>query len=548
MIKQISIKNFAIIDDLTIDFQPGFNVFTGETGAGKSIIIEALGLLTGERANSSMVRHNTNKARIEGVFELSDDIITKFGLADYAEDNLIIISKEIEASGKSTCKINGHITTLSTIKQVSSNIIDIHSQQDNQYLMNKSYHLDLLDAFAAKNLEIERNNYNEAYNKYQELKQERVELETLTYNADLLELMKFQANEISEAKLVENEVEQLEVEQKRIQELSKLNDKIAEINAGLGGENGALIPLFNVKKVIENMQNDPLFAKYSEQIENLYYQLEDMYQSMQADFSNLNYDEFRINEIQERIFVINKLKRKYGDSTALILKKLEDLNNNISKMEKQATRLEELTDLIEKQREIVINCGQKLDKKRLIASKDLIQQISKHLVDLYLKDAQFGVILDPLPEPNAQGISSFEFSASLNPGTPLRPLVKIASGGEMSRLMLGLKIVFNTLYGISTSIFDEIDVGVSGKVARAVGLKMAELAKTTQVICITHSPQVASISKNHYIVEKAVIDNNTFTRVHLLNQDEQVIEIAKMLSPGTKVSDAAIANAKELLK
>ena len=548
MIKQIAIKNFAIIDDLIIDFQPGFSVFTGETGAGKSIIIEALGLLTGERASATMVRHGTNKAVIEGVFELSDELLSKANLNDYAEDHLIIISKEIDISGKSTCRINNRITTLSTIRKVASQIIDIHSQQDNQYLLNKAYHLDLLDAFGATKINKAKADYQVAYQTYQGLKQELSELQTLNYNPDLLELMKYQYQEIENAKLTENEVEQLDIEQKRLQDLSKLTDRINEIEGNLGGDTGAVTTLYKAKKAIDAMSNDPLFAKYVQGFDDMYYQLNDLYQSLKADFDGLDYDEYHINKLQERIFEINKLKRKYGSTTAQILQKQQDLAHSISKMEQQTTRLGELANLIAQQLIVVTKAGQQLDAQRLLVSKDLIKAIQKHLQDLYLKDAKFDIIVTPLSEPGSKGISEMEFSTSLNPGTPLLPLVKVASGGEMSRLMLGLKIVFNTLYGISTSIFDEIDVGISGKVSRAVGLKMCELAEQTQVICITHSPQVASLGNHQYVVEKSVKSGSTFTSVRHLTPTERVTEIAKMLSGASEVGAAALANAQELLK
>ncbi len=547
MIKQISIKNFAIIDDLVIDFQPGYNVFTGETGAGKSIIIEALGLLIGARADSTMVRHGTNKAIIEGVFELNSAIIAKFELADVVEDDLLIITKELDSNGKSICKINGHITTISNIKKITINILDIHSQQDNQYLLNKAYHLNLIDAFAGQNIAQEKQEYAECYANYITNKQELEELQLIQYNQDLLDLMKYQFEEIENAQIGIDEVEKLEVEQKRIQDYAKISDHINEINEALNGEKGALSSLYIVKKSFESMNNDPLFVKHLAAIDDLYFQLEDFSSSIKNDFAELNYDEYQINKIQERIFLINKLKRKYGNTTQAISTKQEELARHIEKMEHQAQRIVELTTAMASLRQKVLEKGILLDQKRNSCCQQLIVQIKHHLKELFLKNAEFGLIVTPLKEPNGTGISEYEFSASLNPGTPLRPLIKIASGGEMSRLMLGLKIIFNTLYGVSTSIFDEIDVGVSGKVSRAVGLKMYELAASMQVLCITHSPQVASIGHYQYLVEKVIKNNNTYTNVRLLNENERIIEIAKMLSGGSTPTKAAIQNAKELL-
>lgn len=550
MIKQITIKNFAIIDDLAIDFKNGFNVFTGETGAGKSIIIDALSLLTGERASPSMVRYGTSKAVIEGVFELDDNVISKLDLSSFVEsDRLLIITKEIDTDGHSQSKINGRIATLNNIKKIMANIIDIHSQNDNQYLLDKSSHTLLIKEYCKGDTLQETDEYIDSFSKYTSYKKELEELKKINYDKDVLDSLKFQLSEIEKIDLKENEVEELEIEQKRIQNFSKISDKYKELSFYINSDSGSLINLYNAKRVIESLSNDPIFSKHTDSINDLYYRLEDLANEIKNDYESINYDEYRVNEIQERIFQINKLKRKYNSSSTkeifeykdALVKKIEDMENLLS-------RIEELEFKLKTSKEDTINKGEILSKKQLFLSQKLLKEIKNQLKSLYLPNANFDLRINILKEPSILGIYDYEFIVSLNPGTPLLPLIKVASGGEMSRLMLGLKIIFNSLYGISTSIFDEIDVGVSGKVSRSLGEKMMELSRKTQVICITHSPQIASIGDNHYRVEKVIKNNNTYTIVNFLSKDQRIDEIAKMLSGSNTPTQSAIANAIDLLE
>ncbi|MDD4123299.1 MAG: DNA repair protein RecN [Bacilli bacterium] len=550
MIKQITIKNFAIIDDLAIDFRNGFNVFTGETGAGKSIIIDALSLLTGERASPSMVRYGTSKAVIEGVFELDDNVISKLDLSSFVEsDRLLIITKEIDTDGHSQSKINGRIATLNNIKKIMANIIDIHSQNDNQYLLDKSSHTLLIKEYCKGDTLQETDEYIDSFSKYTSYKKELEELKKINYDKDVLDSLKFQLSEIEKIDLKENEVEELEIEQKRIQNFSKISDKYKELSFYINSDSGSLINLYNAKKVIESLSNDPIFSKHTDSINDLYYRLEDLANEIKNDYESINYDEYRVNEIQERIFQINKLKRKYNSSsTKEIFEYKDSLVKKIEDMENLLSRIEELEFKLKTSKEDTINKGEILSKKQLFLSQKLLKEIKNQLKSLYLPNANFDLRINILKEPSILGIYDYEFIVSLNPGTPLLPLIKVASGGEMSRLMLGLKIIFNSLYGISTSIFDEIDVGVSGKVSRSLGEKMMELSRKTQVICITHSPQIASIGDNHYRVEKVIKNNNTYTIVNFLSKDQRIDEIAKMLSGSNTPTQSAIANAIDLLE
>jgi DNA repair protein RecN (Recombination protein N) len=547
MIQQISIKNFAIIDDLVIDFKRDINIFTGETGAGKSIIIEALGLLTGERANASMVRHGTSKAIIEGVFHLPQPLISQFNLHEYIDNQQLIIRKEIDSDGRSIIKINGVTSSLSLVKQITANIIDIHSQQDNQYLLNKSYHLMLLDNFGKQELAKVRTNYDSSYQQLQTLNLELERLKGLMVDDKRIEFMRFELEEIDSAKLKENELEALTLEQKRIQEYENLNARFQIINTAFSGDNNVLSQLYASKKAIDYLAKDPLFAKFGPAFEVSYIQLQELYQDLKNEFDKLGVDELRLNEIQQRIFEINKLKRKYGQTTSAILEYRNKLAQSINDLESVEYKILKIKQEIEIALDKVKINGNLLEQQRAKVFTRLTSEIKIQLKDLFLENAELGLINSPKSYPDKHGLIDYEFSASLNPGTPLKPLIKVASGGEMGRLMLGLKVIFNQHFNLDTSIFDEIDVGISGKVARAVGLKMLKLAEVMQVIVITHSPQVASLGKNHFLVEKTIKNQVTKTDVNLLTYEKRVVEIAKMLSGTSKPTDVAIANAKELL-
>jgi DNA repair protein RecN (Recombination protein N) len=547
MIQQITIKNFAIIDDLVIDFKKDMNIFTGETGAGKSIIIDALGLLTGERANASMVRHGSSKAMVEGVFSLTSEAVKDFELDEYVEDGQLIIRKEIDTDGRSIIKLNGKTTSISTIKSITSNIIDIHSQQDNQYLLNKNYHLLLLDNYGKVELKNAKEEYAKVFKEYQSAIKELDNLKKIMVDDKRLEFMKFELEEIEAGKLKENELENLTLEQKRIQEYENLNSKYKVIEEVFSGENNVIGQLYTAKKALEGLSKDPLFNKFLAPYDNAYIQIDEVFKDIKNEFDKIAVDEFRLNEIQTRIYEITKLKRKYGQTTNDILKYRDKLTASIRELENVELNISKVNSKIQASLIQLKVLGGKLETLRDKVFKRLGQEVKIQLKDLFLENAEIGISKVNKELPDKSGLIDYEFIVSLNPGSPLKPLIKVASGGEMGRLMLGLKVIFNKHFNISTSIFDEIDVGISGKIARAVGLKMQTLSESMQIIVITHIPQVASLGKNHFIVEKKVANNNTSTEVRILSIKERIVEIAKMVSGGKVPSESALANAKELI-
>lgn len=548
MLNALNIKNFAIIDDLQINFSNGFSVLTGETGAGKSIIIDALGLLIGDRATPSLVKNGANRAFIEGTFFLKKDIKNKIEeiLDDELEDDYLYVSKDIYIDGRSVSKINGRSITINNLKEIMSLIVDIHSQHDNQYLLNSNNYLSLLDNFMnEEQLQIKKM-YIDSYNQYLMIKKEYEDVLNEKISEQEIEFIKYQNKEIEAVDLKENEIEELQLEQKRIYQFTQFAESVNNTSQLLGGDEGAIDKIYLAKKFIEKISDDEIFAPYYERIDTLYYDLVDILDSLKNDFENLDIDENRINQINERIFKINNLKRKYGKTYEDIQKLY---NDNLRKIDLYNNHEEKINELKIKYDNIfnkTYKLGIELSKKRVEVAQKIIKLVDIQLKDLYLNNAKFDISIVNIENLTKNGIDKVDFLVSMNPGQPLKTISKVASGGEISRLMLGLKVVFTKLSNISTIIFDEVDTGVSGKVATAVGNKMSNLSNDCQVICITHLAQVAAFANNHYHVSKYVEDNNTYTKIKLLNEQEHIKEVAKLIS-GNEVSEASIEAAKELI-
>lgn len=548
MLSALNIKNFAIIEDLELEFYNGFNVLTGETGAGKSIIIDALGLLVGDRATPSLIKNGASKAYIEGIFLINDKIKNKIELIleDELDENVLYVSKYIYIDGRSVSKINGRSVTISLLKEIMSNLVDIHSQHDNQYLLNPNNYLSLLDNFMNEDQLKVKTRYQNAYKVYLDIKKRYEEAQNEKINEQEVEFLIYQNKEIEDLNLKENEIEELELEQKRINRLSKFNEAIQNTNELLGGDEGAIDRIYMAKKAIEKISDDELFAPYYEKLDTLYYDLVDTLESIKNDFDNLDIDERRINEIHDRIYKINNIKRKYGRTYEAIQETYNKNKERIEFFEHHEEKLKELKEDYELIYSKTYQLGLELSQKRYEVAQNIISLVDTQIKDLYLTHAKFDINFTKLDTISKSGIDKIDFLVSMNPGQPLRSISKVASGGEISRLMLGLKVVFTRLSGISTIVFDEVDTGVSGKVALAVGEKMNSLGNENQVLCITHLAQVASFAKNHYHVSKFVENNETYTKVTLLNEDEHVLEVAKLIS-GNEVSEASILASKELI-
>lgn len=545
MLSEIYVKDFVLIDNVNLPFCEGMSAFTGETGAGKSLLIDAIGILCGDRINTAMIKQGKDKAVIEGVFHISpkhpaNALLEEAGYE--VEDETIIISRSFTTDGKSSAKLNHRTTTVSFIRRVLETLIDIHSQHDSQYLLNAKYHLQLLDNYCDQKKLILQ--VKDAYMQYAEIARQLQEALESDYNEDDLEYLTYQLNEIDEADIKENELSMLEEEQRRFSAFEKISTAIHQSITLLNGDSGANPAVYEAARLLEAIDEDEALISAHDKLLELYYSLEDQYQTLYQYMDTMEYDEKRVNEVNERIFHIRKILRKYGGDIESLMKKREDLERKIDQILHR-------NDYIKKQEarkkaayEQFYEAALSLHELRQNKAKELETQIIQQLRDLHLEHAQFHVDIHQ-HEGNSHGIDQVQFLISMNKGEGLRPLQTTASGGELSRLMLGLKTIFSKLQGIETIIFDEIDTGVSGSVAFAIGKKMQQLSKDTQVFCVTHLAQVAACADHHYLVEKTQDDNGTVTAIRELSTKERYEQLALIASDST--SDHALSAAKELL-
>lgn len=543
MIRQITVRNFVLINEISLDLSLGMSVFTGETGAGKSLLIDAIGLLCGDRASNQFIRKNTNSAFIEGVFEI--DPLSKAGLLckeyDIDATDLIIISREIFADGKSTSKINHRLTPLSVVRELTSTIIDIHSQHDSQYLLNDKYHLSLLDEFIGENELF--NSVKEKYKQWNALVLEVNEKSSNEYNVDDLDFLNFQIQEIEAFNPSQEDFEALEQKQRQLINFEKIS-KLANASMNLLDESdGVKEKLFESFKSLSGCHEDSSLIEMSSQLESLYYQIEAISEELSHHLSMLEFSEDDLNTIQQRLFDYGKLKRKYGNAIDLILKKKDEFKNRVYTIENRQDVLESLI----KERDLAYvayqTAAMNLSNFRKENAIHLQHEILNHLKDLQLENTRFVVEISE-NKPSSTGIDKVVFVISTNPGEPLRPLSKVASGGELSRIMLGLKAIFTRLQGISTIIFDEIDTGVSGMIATKIGQKMHSLSKDAQILTVTHLAQVAACADEHYLVSKVAKEQTTLTFIENLSEQKRIEQLA-MISSGT-TSDKAMTAAREL--
>ncbi|MGB4984351.1 MAG: DNA repair protein RecN, partial [Erysipelotrichaceae bacterium] len=492
MLKNLYVKDYVIIDEINLDFDQGFLAFTGETGAGKSLIIDAISLLCGEKSNSSIIRLGQDKAIIQGVFSFKDDSLAKTLLKEYGFDDEeeYLFLREISAN-KSVFKINFRPVTLSIMKDILLTSVDIHSQHDIQYLLNNKYHLQLLDQFINDPLKEQVSN---AYHEYKVHYDQLMYLQNKKFSISELEYLQTCRLEIENVNILENEIDEINDKLKLIKNSEKISLKLSNS-----------LNIFNMSVVDNYFQAikelNTLDLPVVEQLWSNYYQLEELVTQLNNDQKDLDFDEQTINEINQRSYDINKIRRKYGETYPLIMDKYHQICEEIDQIENSSMIIDELIKKVDVLKENFIVFASKYHDIRVEKALELEHLIKKHLNDLELNNANFKVSFKEI-DGNSNGIDQVEFLLSTNLNAPLSPLSKIASGGELSRIMLGLKTVFTKLAKIETVIFDEIDSGVSGSSALAIGKKMLEIACDTQVIAITHLSQVAAYSNLHYHVSK----------------------------------------------
>lgn len=552
MLQELSIKDFAIIDEIQISFQPKMTVLTGETGAGKSIIIDALGLLAGGRGSTEFIRKGEKKAVIQGLFTLPREANTYNILEEYgidSEDGQIILQRDLYRGGRNICRINGMMVNLATLRKVGETLIDIHGQNEHQELMKPENHIDLLDEYDKKTSEL-RNQYQVVYQNYRKLKlsMEKKEADEKAW-AQRLDMLNFQVKEIGEAGLKINEEDELVEEKNKLDNFQAIHDALELSYQILSGEKidvvgnlgNAMNELSDVSDLSENLQ------EINTKISDAFYSLEDIARDISDELDSMEWNGERLNEIEERLELIHQLKRKYGDTIedilhyhSRIVKELREMENAEQNSEKQERQLSEA---LEKVKELAI----KLSKQRKKSAKKLEKMIHKQLSALYMDKAVFEVKFLNNSKLYSKGIDKVEFYIQTNPGEEMGPLAKIASGGELSRIMLALKTIFSQKMGVTSIIFDEVDTGVSGRVAQAIAEKISQISNNSQVLCITHLPQVAAIADNHYYISKSVNDGRTETSLEELDEKQKIREIARMLS-GSEITELTLKHAEELIK
>lgn len=561
MLQELSINNFAIIDELYLSFDNGLTVLTGETGAGKSIIIDALHLLTGGRGSAEYVRYGEKKAELEGLFIVHDHHMIHEKLAEFGidiEDGMIIIRRDISSSGKSVCRVNGKLVTIAMLREIGSKLVDIHGQHEHQELMNASLHLHLLDQFGGKEIQTALARYKEVFQAYDQiLKQINKLTENEKEMAHRLDLIQFQLKEIQSADLKIGEEEQLLEERSRLNNFEKLYEAMHTSYNALQGEQKGIDWIGLVMSQLEiAAEIDPSYEPLMESVSNSYYMLEDAAHSLRNEVDKLAYDPNRLNEIESRLNDISTLKRKYGATISDILEYSAKIEEEIETITNRESHLEKLTTKLESIRADLYLEAKQLSELRQKVAHMLTIEIHKQLKQLYMDktvfDVRFHHAIENMDEKKGQvyqenGIDHVEFYISPNPGEPLKPLTKIASGGELSRIMLALKTIFSHHQGITSIIFDEIDTGVSGRVAQAIAEKIYKISHHSQVLCISHLPQVAAMADTHFYIAKEAKKDRTKTSVVTLNKEEKIKEIARMIS-GVEITDLTKKHAEELLE
>ena len=541
MLKSLYIKNYAIIEELELSFSDGFTVFTGETGAGKSIIVGALSYLIKGKADPTVIRRGADKAIIEGIFSIEDYMREALDEADIDYDDELIIRRVISADNHNSIKINQCSVTLAFLTSLFEEHIDIHSQKDSQYLLNKKNHLTLLDRYVKQEDLFDQ--YRTSYREYKKADSQYKELLNNTYSERELEFYRFDLNELEEAKLDLEEEDDLLNKEKRYKSAEKyittLNSAI-EIFDGDAGIKEQLSTLIRGLNLDDEVVND-----VKDKIENIYYDLNDQTDRLKQILNSFGDEDLNIEYIEERLYTYSKLKRKHATDTQGLLDKLNELKEKIAFFDDReyvlAEKKKELDQLYQK----ALAQAKKIHEIRAEKAKALQEEVVRHANDLVLPNTVFEIVLNPV-DLNSNGIDDVEFYVAMNKGEVPKPLKNAASGGEISRLMLALKAVFNAYSATSLAIFDEIDTGVSGKVALAIGQKIADIAKSTQVLCITHLAAVAACAKEHFYIYKSDEAGYTNTSVKQLNQDEIINELA-MISTSEN-SKAALDAARQLYK
>ncbi|WP_166239185.1 DNA repair protein RecN [Paenibacillus turpanensis] len=555
MLSELSIRNLAVIESLQVQFGTGFHVLSGETGAGKSIVIDALSLVAGGRSSADLVRYGCDKAEIEALFDLPKEhplwmVLEGLGIAAEREDP-VLIRREVTSSGKSTSRVNGQLVNLSMLKEIGEHLINIHGQHEHQSLLKSEFHLEWLDAFGGSTVAKAKAKYQEEYKHYTALVKEYEEVQKANRNGlQLSDMYRFQLQEIEAASLRQGEDELLAEEKRKLANAEKLYSGVADAYESLYGNKQGLE---SVGKALQKLQAAVAYDQAAlkpilDQVQSAYYQLEDAVHELRAYRDQIEFNPVRLDEIESRLASLTGLKRKYGATVEDILVYAEKIGTELDYIDRKDEKLEQLSAALEKQRAVLMHLGERLSEVRKQSALKLASQIETHLSDLHMEKTRFQVQIEPLPQGTfvKTGIDQAEFMISPNPGEPLKPIGKIASGGELSRVMLAMKSIFAAIDQIPVLVFDEVDTGVSGRAAQAIAEKMSRLSEYSQVFSITHLPQVACMADRQYLIRKHTENERTYTTVQLLENEQRAEELARMLG-GVEITETTLTHAKEML-
>ena len=552
MLRSLHIENVAVIKCADIDFENGFTVLTGETGAGKSIIIDSINMLMGNKTSRSLIRNGEDHALVSAVFEdISDHSKTEIEeLGFECTDGTVFVQRSITSDGKSTAKLNGRTVTQSILREVGRLLINIHGQSDNQRLMQKESHIELLDAFADNGDDLEV--YKNAFAVLQELKSKKRQLEhNESERLRMQEMLEYQIKDIDSAKLVDGEEERLLAERVKIQNLERITKQGNFAYKVLhGNDSGVSVTSLIDRAVLALQQISDVtdgLPEMSEKLTAMRYDIEDIAETvLDAIDSDCDDPTARLDEIETRLDIISKLQRKYGATVADVLEFCSQAKTRLDEIVNSESVKEELDEKIETELLNIKGLAEVLTKERKTAARQISESVAQSLVFLDMPKVRFDVSVKSCEDFGADGADDVEFLIATNPGEPLLPMIKIASGGELSRIMLSLKSVLNNRDGVDTVIFDEVDTGISGKTSQKVGIKLRQISKEVQTVCITHSPQIASLADNHYNIVKEENEGRSETSVRYLDQSERIEEIARILG-GINITDKQRETAAELL-
>lgn len=552
MLSQLYIENIAVIRQATIDFQQGFHVFTGETGAGKTILISAINAMLGGRTFKEIIRTGETRATVSALFtEISEELCKKIEVLGYPlEDNQLLVQREIDLSGKGQCRLDGRPATAAMLREVCSLLIDIHGQHDNQELLSAEKHLGFLDSYGAYPQEMAA--YTAAYERMCECaaRLDKLQMDE-SYKLQRMDILQFQIKEIGDAKLTDGEEERLVEQQKRIRNAERITESLGAVYTLLNGNGeemrGVLEALEEVSTELDTAAKYLTeFGGYSEKLSDAYYMLEELGSRARDTLEDADFDPRQLDAIESRLDTIYKLKKKYGNSIAEILEYFERISEEYQSLELSDELTAHLQRELDEANLVLHTVAEALTACRLAAAAEFSERVEQELAYLDMAGVRFSITRRGKPY-GPTGADEMEFMICTNTGEEAKPLAKIASGGELARIMLAIKNVLAEKDGIGTIIFDEVDTGVSGRAAQKIGKKLAEVARHRQVICVTHLAPVAACAAHHYRIYKTVEDGRTFTRVEELTRPQRVQELARIMV-GENITESALKSAEEMLE